>query len=323
MTQLGEIRVADTACGSGGFLIKVLRAFWQQYQRIDAACSWIQKILKPDNGEMFLAEMPPNVEAALAFRRAHQLDTHRILIAQILLRHIFGADKDPGAIEVAKTNIWKEAVKLSPEAYNYRLLKAEIVKILPNLELNFHCADSLVDMEIGKQTAWLAEYHQAELRKLSELRARYIANPMRHEPLDEALALRKKLHANFVEHFQTENLPCEPGAFALHFWPCWFNADGTVKFSGGSRRESAQTSATKPEGQSGLTSAATPSAGFDGIIGNPPWEGFKPIRKEFAAAFYRGKPQFSKMGMDGPTFEKWFTDELKENKEFADRKSVV
>ena len=65
--------------------------------------------------------------------------------------------------------------------------------------------------------------------------------------------------------------------------------------------------------------AATAAAGFDGIIGNPPWEGFKPIRKEFAANFYRGKPQFSKMGMDGPTFEKWFAEELKANTEFAAR----
>ena len=31
LAQLTEIRVADTACGSGGFLIKVLRAFWRQY----------------------------------------------------------------------------------------------------------------------------------------------------------------------------------------------------------------------------------------------------------------------------------------------------
>jgi hypothetical protein len=267
MAQLAEIRVADTACGSGGFLIKVLRAFWRQYQRIDAAVAWIQKILKPENGEMFLAEMPPNVEAALAFRRTHHFDTRRILIAQILLRHVFGVDKDPGAIEVAKTNIWKEAVKLSPADYNYRELKTDVVKILPNLELNFHCADSLVDVELEKQVGWLAEYHQAELKKLAELRARYIANPMLHAPLDEALALRKKVHANFLEHFQAENLPCEPGAFALHFWPCWFTPEGKAKSLGSSRRESAQTGI-----QSGLTSAATSEtlAGFDGIIGNPP-----------------------------------------------------
>ncbi|MGO8838013.1 MAG: Eco57I restriction-modification methylase domain-containing protein [Limisphaerales bacterium] len=331
MAQLAEIRVADTACGSGGFLIKILRCFWQQYQRIDAAGAWVGRMLKPDNGELYLAEMPPNVEAALAFRRRWSLDNRRVLIAQILLRHVFGVDKDPGAIEVAKTNIWKEAVKLSPADYNYRELKTDVVKILPNLELNFHCADSLVDVELEKSAKWLAEYHQAELKKLAELRARYIANPMLHEPLDEALALREKVRANFIEHFSGENLPCEPGGFALHFWPCWFEADGKPKSSRSSRREEAQTSSTTQSAakkdQSLLTSAATSETnggraqapGFDGIIGNPPWEGFKPIRKEFAANIYRGKPQFSKMGMDGPTFEKWFEEELKTNPEFAAR----
>jgi len=288
MGDLAEIRVADTACGSGGFLIKVLRTFWQQYQLIDSACAWVAKILKPDNGEFYLAELPPNVEAAIAFRRRHHLDDHRVLIAQILLRHIFGVDKDPGAIEVAKTNIWKEAVKLSPAHYNYRELKTDVVKILPNLELNFHCADSLVDVELDKQASWLAEYHQAELKKLSELRARYIDNPMKHEPLEEALGLRKRVRADFVEHFQGDSLPCEPGGFALHFWPCWFSADG------------------KPNKNSG----------FDGIIGNPPWEGFKPQRKEFVG---KSREHFTKYTMAGADFTPWFEKRLKEEPDFRAR----
>src|SRR5664279_4498613 len=204
---------------------------------------------------MFLAEMPPNVEDALKFRRQQNLDNRRILIAQILLRHIFGVDKDPGALEVAKTNIWKEAVKLSPADYNYRLLKTDVVKILPNLELNFHCADSLVDVELGQQAAWLEEYHRAELKKLSELRARYIANPMLHEPLDEALALRKKVRADLIEHFQTDNLPCEPASFVLHFWSCWFNADGKPRVGQASRLSTEDNSARekKAEDQAGGT----------------------------------------------------------------------
>jgi hypothetical protein len=285
MAELFEIRVADTACGSGGFLIKALRSFWRQYQRIDSACAWVQKILKPDNGEMYLAEMPPNVEAALAFRHRWNFDIRRILIAQILLRHIFGVDKDSGALEVTKTNIWKEAVKLSPADYNYRDLKTDVVKILPNLSLNFNCADSLVDVELKKQAEWLAEYHKTELKKLSELRARYIENPMRHEALDESLALREKIRANFVEHFQGENLPCEPAGFALHFWPCWFTPDGK---------------------QSKIS-------GFDGIIGNPPWEGFKPIAKEFVAKL---KTNFSKGTMTGTDFTPWFNNKLNEEPDF-------
>jgi hypothetical protein len=309
MAQLAEIRVADTACGSGGFLIKVLRCFWQQYQRIDAACAWAQRILKPDNGEMFLAEMPPNVEAVLAFRRIHNFDTRRILIAQILLRHIFGVDKDPGAIEVAKTNIWKEAVKLSPADYNYRELKTDVVKILPNLELNFHCADSLVDVELEKQAKWLAEYHQTELRKLAELRAHYIANPMLHEPLDEALVLRKKVRAGFIEHFQGENLPYEPGGFALHFWPCWFNVDGKSKSCSGGVSPPDE----KKKKLAAVADTPLQPAGFDGIIGNPPWEGFKPIAKEFVAKL---KDNFSKGTMTGTDFTPWFEKKLKDEPDF-------
>jgi hypothetical protein len=310
MAQLFEIRVADTACGSGGFLIKALRSFWLQYQRIDKACAWVLKILKPDNGEMFLAEMPPNVEAALAFRRVQNLDNRRILIAQILLRHIFGVDKDPGALEVAKTNIWKEAVKLSPTDYNYRDLKTDVVKILPNLELNFHCADSLVDVELQKQTEWLAEYHQAELKKLSELRARYIKNPMLHEALDEALALRDKVRANFIEHFAGENLPCEPGGFALHFWPCWFEADGSAKGRAGSPLPAGASAGKERRARS---DAPYQPPGFDGIIGNPPWEGFKPIAKEFVAKL---KTNFSKGTMTGTDFTPWFEKKLKDEPDF-------
>jgi hypothetical protein len=317
MAQLAEIRVADTACGSGGFLIKVLRSFWQHYQRIDAACDWVQKILKPENGEMYLAEMPPNVEAAIAFRKRQNIDNRRVLIAQILLRHIFGVDKDPGAIEVAKTNIWKEAVKLSPADYNYRLLHTDVVRILPNLELNFHSADSLVDVELGQQTAWLAEYHQAELKKLSDLRARYIENPMRHEALEEALTLRKKVRADLIEHFQAENLPCEPAGFALHFWPCWFNEDGSLKGS-------TQTAQCGPSLMlfrlaSRVASGAPPDAsfaGFDGIIGNPPWEGFKPQRKEFVA---KSRENFSKYTMTGTDFTPWFEKRLNDEPEFRSK----
>ncbi len=329
MAQLAEIRVADTACGSGGFLIKVLRAFWRQYQRVEAASRWVVELTRSRDGELYLAELPPNVAAAQAFRERHQFDNARVLIARILLRHVFGLDKDAGAIEVAKTNIWKEAVKLSPDDYNYRLLKLDIVKILPNLQLNFHCADSLVDIPVEKQVAWLAEYHQAELKKLAELRAEYIENPMRHEALDEALALRGKLRTNLLEQFAAENLPCEPGGLALQFWPGWFKADGTARpFTVPATALASLETPEKSTGKKGRKAAAssTPApvptetaAGFDGIIGNPPWEGFKPIRKEFAAGYYRGKPQFSKLGMDGPAFESWFAKELKENEDFATR----
>ena len=121
MAQLAEIRVADTACGSRRFSHQgAPRVSGSNTSALTRPAPGCRKSSSPTTAKCYLAELPPNVEAALAFRRRQNLDNRRILIAQILLRHIFGVDKDPGALEVAKTNIWKEAVKLSPADYNYR-----------------------------------------------------------------------------------------------------------------------------------------------------------------------------------------------------------
>ena len=122
MAQLAEIRVADTACGSGGFLIKVLRSFWQQYQRIDAACAWVQKIIKPDNGEMYLAEMPPNVEAALAFRRRWNMDNKRNLMRTVAERHLQAVIDDPLVRSVATLMFCRAVIPLLAEDIHFRKL---------------------------------------------------------------------------------------------------------------------------------------------------------------------------------------------------------
>ena len=41
------------------------------------------------------------------------------------------------------------------------------------------------------------------------------------------------------------------------------------------------------------------------------------MRKEFASRFHQHQPQFRKLGMDGPAFEKWFKAELEKNGEFG------
>ena len=274
------------AGGSGGFQIKVLRALWQQYRRIADACSWSRQV-RQDRQELF--DLPPEILHAADFRQRHLLQEQqrRELVAALLLRHIWCVDKDPGALEVAKTNIWKEAVKLTPEDYNFRVLKADAAKILPNLELNFLCADSLVDVDLAKQTAWLAEHRRAEIARLHELRDRYVAKPSDHTPLQEALKLRAELRQAMAEQFKEENLPCPPLLAALNFFPCYLAADGTP-----------------------LPAAAQ---GFDGNIGNPPWGNAKPVRKEFAQRNYKDVPGLGKYAMDATEFEAWFARKLKED----------
>ena len=289
MLQLTRLAIADTAGGSGGFLIKILRAVWQQYERIDQASLWVKNW---QNGGDLL-NTPPNVQQARVFRDRWNFDNRRIRVAQVMLRHIFAVDKDAGAIEVAKTNLWKEAVKLSTEDYNFRRLTGDINRTLPSLRLNFICADSLVDTDPAEQVRYLAGVCGDAMKSLCAFREQYIANPSDHTPLEEALKLQAKLRDNLTEHFQGEALPAPPIFVALSFFPAWFDRIGKAR----------------PANE----------RGFDGIIGNPPWEGFKPFRKEFAAKLHPDKPQFSKMGMDGPTFDKWFDLELKTNAVFAAR----
>lgn len=55
---------------------------------------------------------------------------------------------DEKAIDVAKVNLWKEAIKLLPNKFKYSALPADANHILPDLELNFVVANALVDIPI-------------------------------------------------------------------------------------------------------------------------------------------------------------------------------
>jgi len=136
MAQLAEIRVADTACGSGGFLIKVLRAFWRHYRRIESASAWVAKILKPDNGEMFLAELPPNVEAAIDFRRRHGLESRRELAIKIAEQHLRCPDLGNIKRNVATLELGRVIVELSGEELQFQKLVGH-TKALPDFAYVF------------------------------------------------------------------------------------------------------------------------------------------------------------------------------------------
>ena len=274
MDQITHLTIADTAAGSGGFLIKVLRAVWRQYRRIETASQWVKNWKGGD-----LLDTPANVQQARAFRQQFNFDNPRVLIAQILLRHIYAVDKDAGALEVAKTNLWKEAVKLSTHDYNFRRLTGEINRTLPSLRLNFVCGDSLVDTDPAEQTRYLGDVCGQAMQKLCALREQYLGNPSDHAPLEEALKLQAKLRENLTEHFQAEPLPAPALFAALSFFPAWFEQNGQPR---------------EPK-----------ESGFSGVIGNPPWETVKPVRKEFAQKHCQDS-LIGKNATPGRDFESWF-----------------
>ncbi|RUM42131.1 MAG: hypothetical protein DSY34_02565, partial [Desulfurobacterium sp.] len=58
----------------------------------------------------------------------------------------------------------------------------------------------------------------------------------------------------------------------------------------------------------------TPEKGFDGIIGNPPWENIKPIKKEFASHYPEIFGEITKFSIEGKEFKKLFEKKLENEK---------
>jgi len=274
--KLRSFKIIDTASGSGSFLIKVLKAIYQKYKKIEESTRWVADI-HHDN----IFDVPPVVEIINGFRKKMFFSngTELHLISSIILNHIFAADKDERAIETAKTNIWKEAVKLNPRIYNYRRLDRDKIHILPNLALNFITGNSLTDSDFDSQIEIMTKEFEFELIKLFEIREKYIQNPYKPDILDKAKEIKNKIR---------KRLKKEPGCFddslffPLEYFFCYFTPDGK----------------TLPK----------EDRGFNAIIGNPPWEAIKPVKKEFAK---KGKYE-----MDVLEFNSWFSEQLKNDDNF-------
>ena len=118
MLQLTRLAIGDTAGGSGGFLIKVLRAVWQQYQRIDQASLWVKNW--QNGGD--LMDTPPNVQQARAFRERWNFDNRRVLVAEIVERHLRAVIADPRIRIGATFMLCRAIIPLCGEELNFRSL---------------------------------------------------------------------------------------------------------------------------------------------------------------------------------------------------------
>jgi len=274
LSQLYEIKIIDPASGSGSFLIKVLREIYKYYYKIYEATDWIRSVSGED-----LFDLPANIIETREFRKRHNFDNHLQLISKIILRHIYAADIDERALETAKTNIWKEAIKLNPQIYNYKKLNGASSHILPNLELNFITGDSLADLPLPEQIDLITKNHRGDIKRLFEIRNKYHSNPFSPDEIDDAISIKKKVYKTLKSKLpEIDN----PVFFCLEYFFTYFEENGDI---------------LQDEGM-----------GFHGVISNPPWEVIKPVEKEFAK-----KGKYSIEIID---FKKWFKKELESNSNF-------
>ena len=116
--QLTALRITDTAAGSGGFLIKVLRAVWAQYLRIEGALGWLDKMKLEDT----LFDLPKNIREAVEFREMLLFSDHRKLLLQKVICHLSGwTQGTPLLPSIVKVNVMREIVRLIPAAFHFRL----------------------------------------------------------------------------------------------------------------------------------------------------------------------------------------------------------
>ncbi len=275
--NLQKIAIIDTSSGSGSFLIKILREIYKYYIYIEKKTHWATKHFSEA-----VFDVPEHVTKALEFREKIGFNNPRKLISKIILNHIYALDIDERAIETAKTNIWKEAVKLDPPIFNFRRLPKDANHILPNLGLNCINADALFDMNTENQIKILSSQYYKEIKSLLNLRKEYLNNPFNPELVDQINEIKSKIRNELEKDIEDFS---KPTLIVLEFYFLYFDDKGNP---------------LSPEDQ-----------GFSGVINNPPWEEIYPVKKEFA--------DIGKYSMDYTTFDDWFKSKLKKDNAFSQR----
>jgi len=121
--EIGKLKIADISCGSGIFLVETYDHLLKYYLNYYHTKGISKKLYKDDNNDYFL-----NLKEK----------------KNILLNHIYGLDIDEQAVEVAKFSL---SVKLLEEMTEgeFKIAVQRGEKILPSLEKNILCGNSLVD----------------------------------------------------------------------------------------------------------------------------------------------------------------------------------
>jgi len=265
LAEFTSVRVLDPACGSGSFLIKAVRKLWEKYKEVQNLLREAERKHNKWQGRLLRTkEVEEKVEKIHQAMEILGPKNDRELIAKILVRHIHGNDKDKKALDVAKVNIWLEAIKLSPAEFRYDRLPAETNYILPDLQMNFCNGDSVVGLPEDKTVQYLYEKHKGEISELCELRGRYLTDPSDPQLVKRIIEikskLREELDEKFIEYLNEKGLPVEvlketiPFHWALDFWYFYFNEKGGPLLKG--------------------------NRGADIVIGNPPYERIQVLMKK-------------------------------------------
>ena len=246
--DIAGLRVLDSACGSGSFLIyayEVLKNFYEaELTRLERAAEARRRELAAqgvtDPLDLQIQLTPFTAE------RDRISDYPRL----ILEHHLYGVDLDPQAAEIAVVNLIMRAMEGRHRN-----------KLLPLiLNQNVKVGNSLVGLRADDPRL---DAHRPALARVRALRAALVAAPQ-GDAHDRALreleaataALNAALEPHAAPHF-SDLARAHPFHWGVEFPEAFYDAAG----------------------------APLPAPGFAVIFGNPPWEILKPDLREFYAQF--------------------------------------
>lgn len=255
---LKKIRILDDAVGSGAFLLAAQKILVELYLEI-----W---------GKIKDAQLPIVIAEKRAIQKYSSLNYYFRKYA--ITRNLFGVDIEEGAVEICKLRMWLSLVS--------DFSKREI-EPLPNIDYQIQCGNSLIGLTCPPQVENVTldnlvpiKQILADIHKLKE-KFSYENDPDKSKKMKEDIdlrikiendVLRRKIYDMFrgkkIDVTQNEIEKMNPFNWALHFSEIFSNVN-------------------KDE------------VGFDIIIGNPPWEIFKPVEKEFFSAY---DSRLTKYGVD-------------------------
>lgn len=261
INQFLSTKVLDPACGSGSFLIKAIRLIWRKYQILNNILSDLNTNTKNKQTNSSSFSDYEEDQRIIKLKELVSLEDNRELISKMILRHIHGNDLDIKALDVAKVNVWLEAIKLSPKDFKESNVPKDTNHILPNLELNFENGDSLVGLPDDFTVDYLHRNHKEGIINMFKLRKKYLEKPSELDHVNEITLIKEKLRNEldneFKKYLEENELPKEisqetiPFHWVLEFWYCFFDENGEI---------------LDKEKQ-----------GFEDVIGNPPWVDYRLI----------------------------------------------
>jgi len=279
--EIVDIKICDPTCGSGSFLIQSIRIVWKKYKELENLIH--EKDAELSKGKETLDDFSNEKYGILkSLGDIFRIKDKQERLGTIILRHIYGNDKDIKAVDTAKLNIWLECIRLDPNSFRKDSLKGKR-HVLPNLELNITMGDSFVGLDTDEMEKIVSTMRDT-IKSIYKLREEYIKSFDRTTLATYAATMRDEIHA-----FSTPELINEFGAektkilqkvapstnWSIQHLAAFYDKDGNLK----------------PES----------SRGFDVIIGNPPWEVLKPNIDEFCTPFYEKEnsdKKFSKLDKD-------------------------